>query len=245
MFTRGGVVARSVVASALVVLSIAAPASAGEMISDSPTASGERGSAISDGKEAPAKSWAAIQFLDGKRFCSASLVAPEWVMTATHCVKGDHQGMSFRVGSNKVDNGGSVYNATAVHKAPGFDITLVKITPPAKETPVRLADNPPAMNSPITIYGWGATGTGGGGPQSPTLKMAAVKYYADGKDNSGGAALRLSRVDGMAQPGDSGGPAVFGEDLQVGVASTSNLKDSCTYGSVAAARSWIRQVTGR
>ncbi|MGK3207861.1 hypothetical protein [Amycolatopsis sp. MEPSY49] len=43
--------------------------------------------------------------------------------------------------------------------------------------------------------------------------------------------------------GDSGGP-MLDDGVQVGVCSTSDRSGTTTYGSVAAGRSWIRQVSG-
>lgn len=196
---------------------------------------------VDGGTPAPAETWSAIQYVNGARFCSASLIDRRWVATATHCVRGGVSGMAFRVGSNQADSGGSTHNAVEIHRAPGADLTLVRISPPAAQTPLRLPDRALEPGATVNLFGFGATGVGGA--QSPVLKLAVTRLIGPGRDHLGAPALNLERVSGIAQPGDSGGPAVI-DGVQYGVASTSDLRATAQYTSLFHLRGWIRATTG-
>jgi hypothetical protein len=229
---RGGFV----VVAVLAVL-VAPPSAARTTGSDNVT------SFIGGGRQAPPRTWSTLQFVYGHRFCSASLIGPEWVITASHCARGGASGMSFRIGTNDAEYGGTEHTAVSLVKAEGADVTLVRISPPATQRPLRLPDRDPEPGAEIELYGWGAIGMAGEGAQSRVLKRAVTRLTGQGRDHLGAPALVVERIDGIAQPGDSGGPAVIGE-IQYGVASTSDLRIYAQYTSLTALRPWIRAVTG-
>jgi hypothetical protein len=86
---------------------------------------------------------------DGRQICGASLIAPEWIISAAHCVDSpDASHYSFRIGgaANLDEPGDSeTIQATQVIVHPEYDggphdIVLFQLERPSTYTPIRLAD---------------------------------------------------------------------------------------------------------
>ncbi|MGX7829852.1 S1 family peptidase [Actinokineospora sp. 24-640] len=188
--------------------------------------------------------WAARLFSNGRETCSASIIAPQYVLTARHCVSGG--GISFRIGSLNQHSGGVVANAVQIYNH-SADISIARLdravqatyAPLGTSTDVRVGQN-------VQIYGWGATSRCGSeiNCQSQYLKVATVQVQSvTASDAYGGVAIRAYRVNGIAAGGDSGGP-MFANGRQVGVASTSDRQSVTNYTNVTRYRSWISSIAG-
>ncbi|GHG11493.1 trypsin-like serine protease [Streptomyces filamentosus] len=187
--------------------------------------------------------WAARLFSNGRETCTATIIAPTWILTAKHCVTGG--GLSFRIGSLDQHSGGTVANGvqTYTHSS---DLALVRLDRSVSATYARLGQpGPVTVGQNVQVYGWGATSQCGSEAtcQSRYLKVANVTVTSGCRDAYGGSAICARRGDGITAGGDSGGP-MMANGVQVGVASTSDRQTTTAYTNVTAYRSWIQSIAG-
>ncbi len=206
---------------------------------------------IIDGGYAQSGPWAARLFADGRENCSATIIAPTWVLTAEHCVAGAAT-YTFAIGSLDQTQGQQATGAQVV-KHPSADLALVELDRAVEATYSPLGGGSAVENGQtVQLYGWGATCTDQPeiNCQSQLLKVADTTVTTTrGSDYRGGVAISVQRGDGIAAGGDSGGPMfatspVDGQYYQVGVASTSDRQSVSNYTSVAEYRSWITETAG-
>ncbi|MFI1825706.1 S1 family peptidase [Streptomyces sp. NPDC020412] len=188
--------------------------------------------------------WAARLFSNGRQTCSATIIAPTWILTAKHCVTGG--GLSFRIGSLDQSSGGTVANASGVYNHASSDLSLVKLDRSVSATYARLGQpGSVSVNQTVQVYGWGATSQCGSeiNCQSRYLKVANVVVTGGCRDAYNGSAICARRGDGITAGGDSGGP-MMANGIQVGVASTSDRQTMTAYTNVTAYRSWVQSIAG-
>ena len=190
--------------------------------------------------------YAARLFFNGRENCSATKIAPRWILTAEHCVSGNGT-YTFRAGSLDQTSGGQLVTGTRIIKHPSADLALVQVgtTMTAPFSPIGSQVD---VGETVKLYGWGATCTNQPeiNCQSRYLKVADTRVTTtNGRDYRGGQAISVRRIDGIAAGGDSGGP-MFADGRQVGVASTSDRSSVSNYTSLnnSSYRSWIRTNAG-
>lgn len=148
--------------------------------------------------------WAAAVMSNGSFTSSGSVIAPQWVLTARHCISGT---MSVRVGSVYRSSGGVTRTVSATYTR--NDLALMRLSSAVSTSAVSLASSNPPINSTNSIYGWGMTCYSGCSASSQ-LKTATVRVTSNSAtDAYGGQAIRSSRINGNAWRGDSGGPQFY------------------------------------
>ncbi|MER5740245.1 trypsin-like serine protease [Streptomyces sp. NPDC002262] len=232
----------SAAAAALSVLALFAPAATAAE-TPAPAAGTTAVQPIIGGGYAQSGPWAARLLSNGRETCSATIIAPTWILTAKHCVTGG--GLSFRIGSLDQHSGGTLANGvqTYTHSA---DLALVRLDRSVTATYARLGQpGSVTVGQNVQVYGWGATSQCGSEAtcQSRYLKVANVTVTGGCRDAYGGSAICARRGDGITAGGDSGGP-MMANGVQVGVASTSDRQTTTAYTNVTAYRSWIQSVAG-
>lgn len=203
---------------------------------------------------------------DGQHYCGASLIKPDWIVTAGHCaVNVEPEQLSVRIGDQDRTKG---EEAKVVEFAthPDFsyepfrdDVAVMKLDHPVRAQPVEIAPESGPIGTATRILGWGMTCEDGSECPEPPIRLQELdtelvpdERCSENYDRDNELCTDSPTENAQACILDSGGPQLKGRSGHwqlIGATSRDGDADpTCAtgpgiYTDLTAHRDWIERAT--
>lgn len=197
--------------------------------------------------------------------CPATLIAPNWAITAGHCAEAPRIQEGVANGGFAVEIAGAANMIDRVVRHPQSDVALLRLSSAVTNArPALLYAGADEVGQVVSLLGWGDTGTGQTGVAGPDgqFRLARNKVdraeadliswsFSDPADSNGD----IVDLEGVAGPGDSGGPAFLMTENGMVLLGVSSGQDGAgrgpgRYGAreyyvrISAVRAWVVETAG-